>query len=198
MSCNGDLSQNELPFALKNGERAKKIKSFEDYIITSQGRCYSTKTNRFIGSINKKTSYVQLVLMPIQDKTRYMHDLVMLNFGPPKPKPGPDGKPYEVNHIDTNPTNNDVNNLEWVPHRENLLKRNPYTENRKQRLTKAEMEEFNRWYIENYDELKLDTLSNQKIADLVNQILGIDINQQTVRINKNRWTIDENNKLIRI
>lgn len=28
---------------------------------------------------------------------------------------------YEVNHIDFDPTNNHVDNLEWVPHRDNIL-----------------------------------------------------------------------------
>jgi len=51
---------------------------------------------------------------------RYVHRLVAETF-----IPNPYGKP-EVNHIDSNPTNNNVQNLEWVTHSENMRHSSKY------------------------------------------------------------------------
>lgn len=51
---------------------------------------------------------------------RYVHRLVAGAF-----IPNPLGKP-EVNHIDSNPFNNSVENLEWVTHTENVRHANKY------------------------------------------------------------------------
>jgi hypothetical protein len=45
---------------------------------------------------------------------RYIHVLVIQNFGPPKP-----GPEYEVDHKDTNSLNNRIDNLRWVTHQQN-------------------------------------------------------------------------------
>lgn len=48
-------------------------------------------------------------------KWKYIHQLVALAF-----IPNPNSYP-EVNHIDNNPYNNDVSNLEWCTHYQNMM-----------------------------------------------------------------------------
>ena len=179
-----------IPFELEENEEAKIIENYPNYIITSHGRLYSTKFKRFIGKENKKTHYMQATLMPGFFRT-YIHRLVLQNFG----EPSTEGK-NEIHHIDKNPHNNTIDNLKWVTHEENLQDRKPYTENRKQRLTKKLMKEFNRWYIENQNQLY--NLSNQAVSNRCKNEIGIDVNIQTIMINRGHWAFDENNELVRI
>ena len=185
----------QVPFELLEGELAREVQYFPNYIITSKGRVFSKKRGRFIGHPNNKTGYIEVALCP-GPKHTYAHVLCMEHFGAPKPN---DGQEYEVNHIDHDRSNNDINNLEWLTHKENLLARNPYTENRKQRLTKADMQKFNRWLVEASVLLDFDNMSNGKIVKLAKEFLDIDINRHTVAINRGRWTIDkETNELKRV
>ena len=50
----------------------------------------------------------------IRNRTQWVHRLVAKAF-----ISNPDAKP-EVNHIDSTPSNNRLDNLEWVTHRENM------------------------------------------------------------------------------
>ena len=109
------------------------------------------------------------------------------------PKPSDE---YECDHIDGDTTNNHADNLQWLIHRDNLLKRRPYTRDRKQRLTKDNMNTFIRWYLDNQE--RLDKLSNEKIAKQFEEENNISINLQTVRINRNKWAFDENGDLKRL
>jgi len=191
-----DEMKNNLPFDLEENEQALIINGYPDYYITSHGRLYSTKQHRFIGHENKRTHYIQATLLSPKNDSRpkqnaYIHELVLHHFNSPKPS-----DEYECNHIDCDTTNNNISNLEWLIHQDNPLKRRPYTSNRKQRLTKDNMNTFNRWYIDNKE--RLTSLSCEKIAKLFKDENDIDINLQTVRINRNKWTFDENNNLKRI
>ena len=55
------------------------------------------------------------------------------------------------------------------------------------------MNQINKWMIEN-DE-RLNKLSNEKIAKLCLEELNIDVNLQIIRINRNKWIIDNDGKL---
>lgn len=87
------------------------------YWVYPDGRLWSEKSKKFLtqswgGFKNKYRMYV--VAINGKQKTLYVHRLIMLYFGPPKPFPN-----AEVNHIDGNTANNDITNLEWVSSSEN-------------------------------------------------------------------------------
>ena len=92
----------------------KEIDSFERYKISSYGRVMNA--NNYIMIPEKKKGGYRRVALRANNKTyrRYVHRLVAqafiqnLNNYP------------EVNHKDENPSNNRVDNLEWVTHKQNL------------------------------------------------------------------------------
>lgn len=88
------------------------------YFITEDGKCYNSKTNKFLkGQENYKNHYISFNLtMPDGKKKRvYAHRLVAEAYvknDSPKTK-------KEINHIDGNKLNNNADNLEWVTAKEN-------------------------------------------------------------------------------
>ena len=72
----------------------------------------------------------------------------------------------------------------------------PLNNLRKQRLTKDTMNAFNRWYIDNIN--RLQYLSNNKVRKLYEDEKGISIHIDTIRINRDRWTVDDKNRLTKI
>ena len=81
------------------------------YYISTFGRVYSKKSNRFINPQYNENGYLQVGLMTNNGNKIYrkVHRLVMLTFcyinG---------CENLQVNHKDTNKTNNFIYNLEWV------------------------------------------------------------------------------------
>lgn len=171
---------------IKNeGEQFKQIEDFPDYFISNQGRLYSTKTKRFIGNVNKKTGYKSATLsLGRKSATLYIHHLVMKMFGEKQPQID-----FEIDHKDRNKLNNDIENIQWVSHEENLKNRDAYKKDRKKRLTKREIEIFNRWYICHRTDLM--NLSNEKVAMKFEEETGIPINPITIRNNRDLWRIDD-------
>lgn len=105
-------------------EEFKSIAGYEGrYSVSNTGRVYSTpkdgKPSKFLlPSTQEKnhTSYHSVALSKEGTvTTKSIHRLVAEAF-----LPNPENKPY-INHIDNNGTNNNVNNLEWVTHSENML-----------------------------------------------------------------------------
>ena len=88
------------------------------YFITADGKCYNSKTRKFLrGQENYKNHYYSYLLtMPDgTKKRRYAHRLVAAAF-----LPIPENKEkIEINHKDGNKLNNCVDNLEWVTKKEN-------------------------------------------------------------------------------
>ena len=125
----------QLNIKYEDGEIFKEINGFPKYYVSNHGRIYSTKSKRFIGSINKKIGYKTVSLSEgKKTTTTYIHALVMEHFGNEKPN-----DEFEIDHEDKNKLNNNVDNLRWLSHQENLLNRNEYTKDRKQRVGKKEI-----------------------------------------------------------
>lgn len=88
------------------------------YEITEYGQVISHhfKKPKALKQATDKDGY-KFVTLRIDGKTVYkrVHRLVAEIY-----IPNPEGKPF-VNHIDGNPANNCVNNLEWVTNKENII-----------------------------------------------------------------------------
>lgn len=97
-------------------EEWKDIKGYEGlYRVSNLGRVYSI-TYDIIKTLyihNGRYLKVQLSIKGIK-KNRMVHRLVSEAF-----LPNPDNK-REINHKDLNPSNNHVNNLEWVTGKDNI------------------------------------------------------------------------------
>ena len=80
------------------------------YIVYSDGKIFSPH-GRQLSKNTKQSGYIRVY---INGKPRLLHRLIAEAF-----IPNPDNKP-EVNHIDGNKHNNDISNLEWCTHHENM------------------------------------------------------------------------------
>lgn len=87
-----------------------KIKDFEHYSITKTGQVINTRTGKVRAlDLNKHTGYYLIDLYKNNKRTKKaVHRLVAQAY-----IPNPNGLP-EVNHKDSDRTNNHVSNLEWV------------------------------------------------------------------------------------
>lgn len=90
---------------------------FEKYYeVSNLGKVKSTKKgNILVGAFDKRGYHHTLLSLSGKPKTLLTHRMVALSFIPNK-----ESKPC-VNHVDGNPRNNAVDNLEWVSYRENNL-----------------------------------------------------------------------------
>ncbi len=94
----------------------KPITGFEDlYMISTRGEVYSIKTNKILKHEEASNGYMRVDLRRDNShKHMSIHRLVAIEF-----IPNPQNKLY-VNHKDCNPKNNNVKNLEWCTHMENI------------------------------------------------------------------------------
>jgi len=99
----------------------KFIEGFEDYFVTREGYVFSFKIDTEEGKVlrpkQKKKGYYEICLY--KDKKRHnkkVHRLVALAYLE---------NPYdypEVDHIDTDPSNNNLTNLRWCPKWYNVMR----------------------------------------------------------------------------
>lgn len=94
----------------------KPIPGLEDlYSVTPDGRVYGHTKKKWLKLTVEKNGYVRLRLSKDNKKfSCYVQRLVALTY-----IPNPGSKPF-VNHIDGNPLNNHITNLEWCTQKENV------------------------------------------------------------------------------
>ena len=89
------------------------------YAVSNRGRVkrqvpgFSTFVGRVLKASPSTTTGYPIITY---GKPIYVHRLVAEAFLPPRPT-----LDHEINHRDGDPTNNNVENLEWVTHQENIL-----------------------------------------------------------------------------
>lgn len=94
----------------------KKIEGYNDYIIYSDGRIYSNKTNKFLKPALDKDGYLRVILSNNNiSKNLSVHRLVAKNF-----IDNADNK-AQVNHINCKKDDNRIENLEWCTNKENQI-----------------------------------------------------------------------------
>lgn len=92
--------------------KAKRIKHDPDIFAFSDGRFYSKKLKRFIAHSSHPRGYVSI---SIKQKRYLAHRVIAETF-----INNPLNKPF-INHKDGDKKNNNIENLEWVTHSENVL-----------------------------------------------------------------------------
>lgn len=93
------------------------IKNYENlYDVSNLGRVYSHRTKKILKPSEDKVGYKRTTLQKTHRKDVkrfYIHQLVAIAF-----LENQENKKY-INHKDENKSNNNVDNLEWVTHKEN-------------------------------------------------------------------------------
>lgn len=94
--------------------KSKIIENFPEYTIYEDGRIFSSKTNAFLKPYANKQGYCTIILYKEGVRNRWLvHRLVAEHFIGKAPRG------MMVNHINHNPEDNHVSNLEWVTNQEN-------------------------------------------------------------------------------
>jgi len=92
-----------------------EVQGFPNYLIYQDGRVFSKKRNRFLKSNNLKGYFrIQIVNSEGKPKGMYIHRLIAIHY-----IPNPNKYPH-IDHIDRNPTNNNIDNLRWCNHSQNM------------------------------------------------------------------------------
>lgn len=100
-------------------ERLYDIPGFDDYMINKKGDVYykggfGVRKKRPSGYISVTLAKNGYYIVHLNKKIYYVHRLLAETF-----IENPENK-KEVDHIDGNPRNNNLDNLRWATHKENL------------------------------------------------------------------------------
>lgn len=91
----------------------KPINGYENYSISDTGIVTNEKTGRILKPNNNGNGYFQ-VRLGYKQPNFYIHRLVAEAF-----IPNPDNLP-QIDHINTDKTDNRVTNLRWCTHKQNM------------------------------------------------------------------------------
>lgn len=161
--------------------RIRKLPIGSGYLITGDGRVWSSKSNRFLNMYNFR-GYLRVgitVAKGIQ-KNFFVHRLVAIAFIPTN------DQNLQVNHIDGNKQNNRISNLEWVTSKENIQH--------------AWLTGLNRNFGDSHFKSKLNVEDAKSIMDLhhkgktqgeISEIFGISRFPVYQIINKKHWSSKE-------
>ena len=120
------------------------ITNWENYAVSNTGKIKNIKTGKFLKLVENKSGYLAVSLCQNRKKATFsVHRLVALMF-----IDNPDCK-KEVNHKDGNKKNNNINNLEWMTHKENdahARKNGLKHGNKPVKLTNLKTEEYDIFY----------------------------------------------------
>ena len=131
-----------------------------DYYIDEHGNIFSEYSNKFLTHERTKNGYLRV---EIQGKHYLVHRLVAMAFL------GIKSNEYEVNHKDQNPENNDIDNLEWVTHKENI-NYEPTKQLRTASIARGERCNFSKLTEKEVREIisLLDKYTNSELASMFN------------------------------
>ena len=116
------------------------ITNWENYAVSNTGKIKNIKTGKLLKLFENKSGYLTVSLCQNRKQATFrVHRLVALMF-----IDNPDCK-KEVNHKDGNKKNNNINNLEWMTHKENdahARKNGLKHENKPVKLTNLKTKEY--------------------------------------------------------
>lgn len=114
-----------------------RVKSLERVILRNNGNPQTIK-ERFVKLCKNKQGYYQVSLWKNGVEKRYLlHRLIAEHF-----IPNPENKPC-IDHINTDPTDNRIENLRWCTHKEN--NNNPLTIKHRSKPRNWNIKGFNHW-----------------------------------------------------
>ena len=101
-------------------EEWRTIKGFDNYEVSNKGNVRNIKTNRLLKIAYQPSGYA-IVSLRSNGKTRTsaVNRLVMNAFNPIEDN---QNTRYDVVHIDNDKRNNDLTNLKWMTHTDNILR----------------------------------------------------------------------------
>lgn len=103
------------------GEEWRQIPFNVKYSISNMGRVVNNTNNRLL-SIDNSQKYCRIAFSPNRTKHYYIHRLVYCIFNNDYDLEG-----FVIDHIDNNPKNNQLSNLQKITQSENCLKQKRYS-----------------------------------------------------------------------
>lgn len=109
---NNKVLRSEFGDELNNYEPINIIKGYKKYLVDTNGIIYNRENLTVKKVFSNKKGYVKVSMGT--GIIRQVHRLVLMSF-----RPITNPEKYHVNHIDGNPSNNRLDNLEWVTNGQN-------------------------------------------------------------------------------